>query len=100
MDIPIHILTYQTAQIIVLMSYERYVAICKPFIYKAKFTSQYRRKYYLAMIIGLLLLLVAYIADIYLTTYQLERDYEAYHVSHCDFLSNHKGTTINNPIKK
>ena len=82
MEIPTHLVTYQTAQIIVLMNYERYVAICQPFLFKKKFTSEYRRKCYIIMVILLLLLTAGYIADIISTTFYLPRHYSEYFVRH------------------
>ena len=78
LEVPANILTYQTAQTIVLMSYERYVAICQPFTYKTKFTSEYRRKCYSVMVIALFFIMITIIADIILSTYFLHRSFDEY----------------------
>ena len=42
----------QTANYVVLVAYERYVALCQPFEYKIKFTRAFRKK---VMIFAILL---------------------------------------------
>ena len=74
LEVPNHIVTYQTAQIVVLMTYDRYWALCRPFTYKTRFTSRYRSNCFVLLVIELVLITVAYISDIFLSTYYLSRE--------------------------